>query len=124
MKVKVNIRSRQMLPKFTDEQLTAIAGRVGLSLEQLNVLHCMANATYQAIGADLAQVNNGKCIKRRDLIEIVMDASHIESFGISKYIKGSEDPAIKDWLRNRSMEFKLDDVYAAIGVGFPYPEYE
>jgi hypothetical protein len=120
--VKVNLKSRSMLPKYSDAELTGLAERVGLTLEQLKEIHRAAHATYQAIGADLAECNEGRGMKRADLVEVVLDASYMESFG---WYPATAIPAeLKEWLRTKSMQFPLDQVYQAVGAGFLYPGYE
>lgn len=118
-KVTVNINSRKMLPKFTDEELTQIAERVGLTLDQLKEVHRLAYQTYNYISADLAELNDGKPMKRYVVVECVLDASRIQTT-----CQRELTSEIKDWLDNRSMKFPLDDVYAAVAAGFPYPLYE
>src|SRR5579864_6550799 len=92
----INIKSKKMLPKFTDEQLTFLAGRVGLTLEQLKVIHSAAHQTYQQIGYDLAEANGGKGIKRADLVEVVLDASYIE-MNAGRLLT----PELKAWLSSK-----------------------
>ena len=68
-KVKVNLKSRKMLPKYTDEELTFLAERVGLTLDQLKKIHSAGQQrTYQYIGSDLAEANGGKLMKRADMV--------------------------------------------------------
>lgn len=52
---KVNVKSRATLPKYSDEELTALAERIGLTLQLLKELHACGNAVYQYIGFDLAE---------------------------------------------------------------------
>lgn len=117
--VKVIIKSRSVLPPFSDEELTTLATRIGLTLDQLQRLGEAVYRTYGAIGADLSQANDGKLMKRRDVIEVVLDAGHLETFG-------RLEPDLKLW---RSASFTrpgtLDDYYGAIAaVAFPHSEYE
>lgn len=123
MRVKVNLKSRQMLPRYTAEELTVLAGRVGLTLEQLKAIHDLANATYQYIGFDLAEANGGKAMKRADLVEVVLDANYMEtadSQGGPKRLT----PELREWLSTKASKFPLAHVYEAVGAAFPYPEYE
>lgn len=125
--VKVNLKSRQMLPQYTDEQLTWLAERVGLTLAQLKRLHGAAWATYQAIGYDLAQANEGKTMKREDLVEVVLDASYMETYGNLQVRHGRDGlpaPELVAWLKTKASKYKLEHVYEAVGAGFPFAEYE
>jgi len=116
---KFSINSRKMLPKFSDEELTALAERVGLTLEQLKLVHRAAHATYQAIGYDLAECNGGKSIKRADLVEVVLDANYMVCNAGQMLT-----PAIREWLESKAATYKLEDVYAAVAADFPFPAYE
>jgi hypothetical protein len=115
---KVNIRSRQMLPKYTDEELTVLASRIGLTLDQLKRYGNAAYRTYAAIGGDLAEVCP-RGMKRYDVVEVALDADHIS-------IYGDLEPDLKAWRANRfNLNYKLEDYYAAVAaVAFPYPLYE
>lgn len=121
-KFKVNLRSREMLPKYSDEELTILAERVGLKLDQLKKVQALSYQVYGYIGADLAEANEGKPMKRYDLVEVVLDANRIESF--AEHNGGKLDPELRDWLGTRSMNYDLEDVYAAVGAAFTYPSYE
>lgn len=116
---KVNIKSRSMLPKYSDEELTALAERIGLTLEQLKEYHDAVNRTYHAIGHDLAEARGGGSMKRAEFVEVVLDADHILSYG-------QLSQELKTWYAGRwkSPKFKLDHYYEAVAAGFPYPEYE
>ena len=116
--VKVNIKSRDILPKFSNEDLAILAQRIGMTADQLKRYGIAAYRTYGAIGAYLSDVNNGKAMKRRDLIEVVLDADDIG-------IYGRLDPDLVEWRANRfKQNYKLDDYYAAVAaVAFPWNEY-
>lgn len=114
---KVNIKSRAMLPKYSDEELTALAERIGLTLPLLKELHACGHAVYQYIGYDLAEANGGKCMRRAALVEIVLDASYIET-------NTKPSPALAEWLKGKSLKHKLGWIYEAMAAGFPYAEYE
>jgi hypothetical protein len=113
----VNLKSRKMLPQYTDLQLTTLAERVGLSLAELKLLHRAAHDTYQAIGYDLSEANGGKGIDRESLVEVVLDASYMEMYG-------RLTPEIKEWLKKKASTYNLSWVYAAVGAGFPFAKYE
>lgn len=117
--VIVNLNSRKMLPTYTDGQLTVLAARVGLTLDQLKQLHRFAQQTYQYIGADLAACSDSKRgIKRAVLVEVLLDADHITM------ACRNLPEELKRWLRVKSTQYPLDDIYAAVGAGFPYALYE
>ena len=113
---KVNIRSRKMLPRYTDEELTALAARVGLTLAQLKTIQIEAHKVYQEIGADLAEANGGKSMRRADVVEVVLDAGRVE--------QGIVDPALRRWFQQERFLYSLDRFYEAVAAGFPYPLYE
>jgi hypothetical protein len=117
--VKVNIKSKKMLPKYSDEELAQLAAGVGLTLEQLKAVHQAAHQTYQYIGADLAEANGGKGMDRESLVEVVLDASYME-MACGRQLT----PEIKDWLRTKASKYPLTAVYGAVAAGFPYPSYE
>jgi hypothetical protein len=114
-KLKVPIKSRKQLPRYSDVELTILAERVGLTLPLLKELHRAGHATYEAIGYDLAALNEGKGMKREELVEVVLDASYIEMYG-------GPSPELKTWLH--STKNSLEDVYGAMAAGFPYALYE
>jgi len=119
---KVNLKSRDMLPKYSDEELGLLAGRVGLTLEQLKTVGEMANRTYQAIGYDLAQANDGNQMKREEIVEVVLDCNYMEEHG--RYGRTPLDPVIKEWLHGK-WKYNLNHVYQAVAaVAFPYYLYE
>lgn len=124
---KVPVSSRKMLPAYTDEQKTFLASRIGLTLEQLKRLQEAAHATYGAIGADLAEANGGKAIKRADLVEVVQDANHMEHFGLrggwSENTRRLNQELLA-WIKTERQKYKLEHVYEAVAAGFPYPAYE
>lgn len=111
--VKVNLKSRAILPRYSDDELTGLAERVGLTLAQLKKLHGLAQATYQYIGHDLG---GGK---REMIVEVVLDANYLEMAN-----HGRVPADILDWLRNKAHTFNLDHVYQAVGANFPFPTYE
>jgi hypothetical protein len=116
---KVNIKSRSMLPKYTDEELTLLAQRIGLTLEQLKEFHEAVNRTYHAIGYDLQEARGGGDMKRAEFIEVVLDADHVLAYG-------ELSPELKEWYSNRwkNVRFNLNYYYEAVAAGFPYPTYE
>lgn len=103
-----------MLPEYSDEEMSALAQRIGLTLEQLRNLHKAAHATYQTIGGDF-----GGNLKREVLVEAVMDANYMEAFG-SHYLT----PELIQWINRVASTYELDWVYEAMGAGFRYPMYE
>lgn len=111
---KVNLKSRSMLPQFSEAELTVLAERVGLTLEQLKLLHDLAHATYQQLGYDLQGPH-----KREDLVEVILDADYIEMNSGRRLT-----PELRAWLRSKASNYKLDWVYEAVGAGFPFPQYE
>ena len=123
--VKVNLKSRKPLPKYTDEELTFLAVRVGLTLEQLKVVQAAAYATYQYIGSDLAEANGGKLMKRADMVEVVLDANYIEAADDQRGLAGRKlTPELREWLNTKASKFNLDYVYQAVGAAFSFPDYE
>ena len=119
-KVDVPIKSRTRLPSYTDEQLEWLAKRVGLTLEQLKHIHRLAHATYQDIGGDAVEANDGKSLTREAVVEMVLDASYMHHTHLWK--DTSEE--IKQWLDRKSMTYEYDWVLAAVAAGFPYALYE
>ncbi len=120
MAVKVNIGSKSTLPKYSDEELTILADRAGLTLPLLKELHSAGHATYQAIGHDLAECRDrGVLASREEIVEVILDASYMEMYA-------APSPELRLWLRDKSVggKCKLEDIYAAMAAGFPYSEYE
>ena len=114
---KVNIKSRGMLPRYSDEELTMLAERVGLTLPLLKELHSAGHNTYQSIGYDLAECRGGGFAKREEIVEVVLDANYIDMYG-------RPSPTLKAWLNTRAGKYKLEHVYQAMAAGFPYFQYE
>jgi hypothetical protein len=113
---RINIKSRKILPNISDEQMEALAKRVGLDLTTLKEIQNAAHRLYQEIGYDLAECNDGKPTNREDLVEVLLDASRLE-----KDSKLSE--TAKTWL-DSMVHYDLVDIYAAVGAAFPFPKYE
>jgi hypothetical protein len=117
-KVKVNIRSKSILPTYTDEELTELAERIGMTLDQLKRYGRACYSTYGAISADLH--NMSPLMKRYNVVECTLDADHIEMYG-------RLDKDLIEWRRARWLDdkMKLEDYYAAVAaISFPYPVYE
>jgi hypothetical protein len=118
--VKVNLKSKQMLPQYSDEDLTGLAERIGLTLELLKLLYRCAHATYQYIGADLANLEgNERGMSRECLVEVVLDANYMDQ--AAKHIL---TPELKKWKEKGYSQYTLDWVYEAVGAGFPFAMYE
>lgn len=114
-----NIKSRSMLPQFSDADLETIGKKYGLTLEQLKNLHRCAYDTYQYIGADLHQVNDGKPMRREDLVEVVLDANHMETFNKRKLL-----PEVKAWCDSAAEKYGLNTMYSIVAIAFPFALYE
>jgi len=92
---------------------------LNLTPEQLKELQDAAWITWNNIGYDCIQANNGKDIPRNQVIEIVLDADHIvsnnprlspEVHGALKYVDGYS-------------EQKQKAKYAAMKLAFPCSRY-
>jgi hypothetical protein len=116
---KVNIKSRTMLPNFSDADLAVLAKRIGMTTDQLKRYGNAAYRTYAAIGFDIAEVNGGKAMKRYDVVEVTLDADHIGVYG-------HLEPDLVEWRKNsHHQNYKLEDYYNAVAaVAFPFPLYE
>jgi hypothetical protein len=120
---KVNIRSRTTLPVYTDEEKTLLAEKIGMTLDQLKRYGNSAYRTYNALGPDLAICNDQvrRAIKREYLVEIVLDADRIDTYG-------GLEPDLKLWRDRRRFSLgncTLEDYYAAVAaVAFPFALYE
>jgi hypothetical protein len=113
-----------MLPNYSEEEISLIALKVGLTGEQLKTAGDIVYGVYQYLGDDIHCTDN-KSIKRRDLIEICLDASRPESIEEGRGNRSRMTPELLDWFRNKSMKYNLDDVYGAIAaVAFKYSEFE
>jgi hypothetical protein len=44
-------------------------------------IHSMANRTWQAIGSDVLEINNGKDMPQKDVVEVVCDADYMKTYG-------------------------------------------
>lgn len=117
---KVNIRSRETLPEYTDAELTLLAERIGMTLDQLKRYGEAAWRTYGAISDDLhCGPESPGTMKRATIVEIALDASHIDTYG-------GLEPDLVEWRAKRFDHFaKLEFYYAAVAaVAFRDSEYE
>jgi predicted nucleic acid-binding protein len=108
-------RSRKYL-QFTPQDIEKLANKVGLTVDQLKSLHKAATATWQSIAYDIFQCDEGNDIKRAILIEVVLDANHIDTYG-KQYLT----PELTEWLQTKATKYDLDWVYSAFAPAFPFP---
>ena len=107
--------------RFTPEDIEYLAKKVGLTVDQLKSLHRAAQATWQSIAYDILgcageQGGTVKDIKRAEVIEVVLDANHIDTYG-----KVYLTPELTEWLRTKALKYGLDWVYSAFAPAFPFP---
>jgi hypothetical protein len=64
--------------KITYKTKAAAAAALGITEQVLDVIGRTAYSVYQEIGADLAEINGGRGMKRAEVIEVSLDAGRPE----------------------------------------------
>jgi len=123
-------------PTYNYKTKAVAAAALGITPTVLDVIGNAAYAVYQEIGADLSALNDGKLMRRAEVIETVLDASRTEQ----RLVRDLEDQvrrngpnaaqriadldaALKS-LRERSVPDYYSKLTGAMKLYFSYAMYE
>jgi hypothetical protein len=56
----------------------SIARKTGLTADEIRTLSQVMNSVWQYVGEDFLQLNDGKDVRRSEVIEVVTDANRME----------------------------------------------
>jgi len=87
-----------------------ILKRSGLTLDELKEFRQAARNTWQTIGYDIIEANDGKDIPRAEVIEVTLDADYMVMYGRMKSDK------VKDFYRNGDYKLRIEALKPCFAV--------